>query len=353
VTPDATPLATFWSSPRSENKPDKASIRVSALRVESPARHLPAIICSLGRNSLDENRGVAIWSHALDSQSLEAIRELRRRGVRVLIETDTNLLDLQSVQVFGGLLRDKGLAGMARYIHRRCCEEADGALVATPAQVTAYERIGQDRRRQRKWSTYLAPNTIDPAEWPDPVKPNDGVFRIGFAGPGAHRWTDVRLIHDALAWSASQPYVQVVLMGFDARRWAPWLGRAWDFSYSYVPFTRDLSEYRRNLAVLDVGLCPQDPTDALRLYNSDTKALDYAAAGAFPIVSDLEPYRSWEGPASMARDAADFFRLVRWAVDNREEVKRRARQARAYVLAKRTIGANIWRWREACVGAAA
>jgi hypothetical protein len=48
------------------------------------------------------------------------------------------------------------------------------------------------------------------------------------------------------------------------------------------------------------------------------------------------------------RDADDFVRLVMWAVADRDVFAEQERAARAYVLAERTIGGNIWRWRDAC-----
>ena len=55
-------------------------------------------------------------------------------------------------------------------------------------------------------------------------------------------------------------------------------------------------------------------------------------------------------PGAVRRNAAEFLEHVRWAAENRAEVRERAQAAREFVLNTRTIDHTIGLWRRA-VGA--
>jgi glycosyltransferase involved in cell wall biosynthesis len=384
----AEPVATWWRSHTLGRYGASDDWRAIV-----PARHLPgAGPLLLGCDSLDEQRGdTAIWTILGGSATAiyDAIQEQRRQGLRVLVDLDDAAIDasfplilLPTNEMPSSLMRLRAAAFGAtattrtewRRRHADAIRAADGLIVSTAAVACSYAHLNAN--------AFVCPNSVDPDDWPDPVQPDDETFRIGFAGGHVGRVEDLELIRPALAWTSEQPDVEVVLLGTSpvkdltaaeqnaldaylieigshgisaafarhgqalasiAKRKA-----AWAFRYRQIAWTDDLHAYRRNLAVLDVGLCPTIPTD-WNIARSDSKALDYAMMGVLPICSDVEPYEPWRGgPMPLARDADDFLELVRWCVTHRDEVRALAHEAREYVLRERTIENNIHRWREAC-----
>jgi hypothetical protein len=373
------PLATWWRASR-----DHHMAAADDWRCAVPARWLPGARRWLAdlqmfswpdalERMVEAQVGTAaIFAIPASRPEAELIAALRDRGVRVLIESDEPVLDGSQPFVVvsdgqEGIGRE--LQAQMRDLHRQCVEEADGLVVSTERVANSYAHVGKP--------TFVCPSSVDPADWPKPQKPDDGIFRVGFAGSALFRIADLELAHAALSWAATQPGVEVVLMGADPtsqptpeegielgeldRRAAH--GRAkeiraaiaerqakWRFPHRFIP-TAPLAEYRRNLAQLDVGLCPVDVSaHEWAECGSDSKALDYAMSAVLPVCADAEPYRGWKWP--LVDGAQGFLDRVAWCVENRETVREHGRQWREAVLRERTIEANIGAWRDACgVGA--
>ena len=80
---------------------------------------------------------------------------------------------------------------------------ADGIIVSTPHLQRAYSRFNE---------VYLCPNSVDPDDWSEPEKIDDGVLRIGYAYSSSH-WYDLEYIFDALEYASRQKNVEVIMMG--------------------------------------------------------------------------------------------------------------------------------------------
>jgi hypothetical protein len=244
--------------------------------------------------------------------------------------------------------------------HRLICRDiADAIIVSTGVLRERYARFGKP--------VFVCRNGVMPEDWPGP-EPRDEVFRIGWAGSRSHMH-DLRLVERALSWAADQPGVEVVQLGSlpfrhlvsiegtgefhdDGREKAEMVWGAEKFPHRTVPWTDDLAEYRRNLvsAKIDLGLCPlrrNQWSDA----KSDLKALEYAVAGGCPAVSNSPAYRPWLGWELVADDEADWRKIVRWAVGNRDRVRDLAVEARDLVLRERSMHVLADEWKEAFEGA--
>jgi hypothetical protein len=358
-------------------------------RVRVPARRLPGAIVHAAEYEPGRQEGAAAVFRSLleTDRELKAIREAKRAGVRVLLDIEDNHLgedkpDLVTVKSNGvpsalSIFRPpvprreqvEQVLGDRNRRHNEAVALADGLIVTTPALQSVYA-FHPD--------VYVCANAVDPDDWPALEKPDDGIFRVGFAGSPSHA-DDVPLIGDALRWASQQPDVEVILLGFnprlltwrEARRqqelqrkerivewengepingvWA-FLRRvrerqeAWSFAYRQLPIMYDYDDYRRALALFDVGLCPLVETDWSRC-RSDSKALEYAMAGALPLCSNAEPYRGWRWP--LVDDAAGFAARLAWCLENRDQVRVMAAELRDAVLAERTISGMIAGWRAA------
>lgn len=314
------------------------------LRCTLPARHLPAIvrpdalvIATDSELLFPEHRGkAAVFQLAADVGAAFQAVAMRDSGIRVLVETDDNYLSSPGKQIrdrqqWGKEIRD-GRAHSAEG-HRWIAEQADGVIVTTEFLARQYRKVARE--------VFVCPNTVDPDDWPAPLKPDDGVLRIVWPASKSHG-ADAELVTRGLEWASRQPQVEVYVTGLDPR---------WPFKYGRIPWIDDLDAYRSHFRLFDIGVAPIKASP-FALGRSDLKALEYAMGGCAPILSDVAPYDLWTDGENCfkAADAKGFLRAIQQLVSNRDETKQLAAAARAYVLEQRTIQAQLHLWQEAIDG---
>lgn len=329
-------LATWW---------EQITPGTAYWRCLIPARHLPGKVCDLqfadlapdGRGEPHMPRqegGCAIWQYSGSKTRGALMSWQQEQGLRVLLEVDDNYLSPSDGKATPGWCKTdaeaSGVDHSTHEMHARCAAWVDGVVCATRPLADAYRRVNPN--------VFVCPNSVDPDDWAALDKPNDGVFRIGWAASGSHMM-DAHLVRRAFQWASRQDGVEVWFLGTPPSDWK--------FRLHNVPWTRDLAAYRLSLQSLDVGVCALTDTTWTRS-KSDVKCLEYSMAGALSICSNVPAYEPWKGgPCLWASSATDFERAIRWCVFHRDEVKEIARAAREHVLAERTIGKSIHLWREA------
>jgi hypothetical protein len=320
-------------------------------RCQLPARRLPAAV-QAGLPSLvgdlhlafPEHRGAAVLATPGDGARAVVAALLQERGVPVLVEVDDNYLGFASAHARAGWAERAGSGNRPSSTerHRSIAASADAVIVASEALGRLYRQVNDN--------VFVCPNAIEPADWPEPGQPDDGVVRVGWFASPSHV-DDRELVEPALEWASRQRGVEVIVMGVgrdaDGRSW-------WSFPHRHLPFDDDIGRYRRQLGLIDVGLAPIVPSD-WAVCRSDLKALEYAMAGACPVLSDVIPYADWRDEEGCLKAATsdDFLRAVKRLVAAPDEARALAREARARVLAERTVAATLWRWQEALAAAAA
>lgn len=328
-------LATWWL---------QAQPATNYVRCELPARYLPGQILNLDYEDLVQDgesfamprqKGAAIWPFS-GNRTRGALMALQQQnGTKVLLEVDDNYLVMWPHSHLGSEWRqapNNEVDDSSIDLHRKYATWVDGIICATEHLATIY-------RKHTPKPVYVCENTVDPRDWPEPARPSDGVLRIGWAASASHV-ADMPLIRRALLWASKQDGVEVHILGQLGAH------HGWGFKPKQVAWTDTLQDYRASLGILDVGVCPL-LNNAWSQGKSDLKALEYAMAGAFPIVSDVPAYQGWKGPTIRCDSAKSWERALRWVVLHRDEIKQLAAAAQAYVLANRTTESNIWRWREA------
>jgi len=314
-------VATFWA----EGAP-----AATYYRGEIPGRALPANIAypeTHDPRAYQAEGKPAVLQNPWSTEAVAAIEILSANGSPIVVDLDDNLLIEPAFikDVMPPFWTERNLTEtMPR--HRSIIDRADEVIATTPALADAYSKVHR--------SVSVIPHAIDPRDWEDIKKPADGVFRVGFAGSNAH-YDDFPLIEPACRWASDQPGVEVVVIGID-----PY----WNFPYTHVAGV-GLSQYRQELAKLDVGLCPLVRNE-WSICRSDGKPLEYTLAGAAVIASHAEPFIDWQAYAAIVQSADEFFEAVQWSVSNQDEVEAVAASAREYVLAERSISVAVTRWRE-------
>jgi glycosyltransferase involved in cell wall biosynthesis len=329
-----TTLATFYQ---------QATPGTAYWRCQVPSRALPGRSTSElwmrdtedGTVDFEDHEGAAVFQFPGSKDRALAILNLNAAGVRTLVETDDNYLDTRDSAIRGraGWVLEIGKGPHSVQGHRWCVENASGVIVTTEELAKLYRELNPN--------VYVCPNSIDTDDW-DPAwgKPDDGVFRIGWFASMSHD-RDERLIRRALSWASRQPDVEIVTMGYQP---------PWEFRRKVIPWSNDIGVYHRMMCQLDVGVSPVVRT-GWAVCRSDLKALEYAMAGALPLLSAEPPYDPWrDKPALFAHSEKDFEQQVKWCVKNRDEVRAMAAEAKAYVMGERLIGHKVGLWREAVAG---
>ena len=337
------PLATWWV---------QLSPGTTYWRTIVPARHLPGqalhfrhsdlTIDDEGRVLVPRQRGVAIWQFVGVARRALIMAHQQEQGVKVLMEVDD--LYLRNPPISGGN-PGKWKTTLSRTddtehsypAHRRIVRWVDGVIVATEELAVRYEQATSA-------PIYHCPNSIDLDDWPghseglrsrlgDASEP----LVIGYAGSGSHLH-DITLVERGLDWAWRESNVKLTMLG----------QHAWRFPHDEIPWTDDLAQYRRNLRVLDVGLCPLKRSD-WHDCKSDIKPMEYLLSGVVPIVQRDSPcYRDWVDVVPSATTEKDWLKAIRWAVQSpREELQDAWQRGYDFLLQHKLIDQHITKWRAA------
>jgi len=289
-----------------------------------------------GLDICDVNEGVAIWQILCNFARLGWVRRLLNHGVPVWAETDDDYTRWDETVANGDWVAGMPEPGnpyqASVELHRRAMQLVEGIIVSTDRLAEVYADLNPN--------VHVCPNSVDPDDWDEPVE-RDDTFRVMWMASASHR-VDQRIIGSALEWAAKQDGVEVVVVGSAFQ----------ELDLVRVPWMRSLEEYRSKMVELapDVGVCPVRDTLFAR-GKSDLKALEYAMAGAMPVISKLDPYDPWRhlvGDACQeAQTVEEWFEVLRWSVENRDTVREMAKRAREHVLASRTIEATKPAWANA------
>lgn len=328
-------LATWWV----QNTPG-----TRYWRAEIVARHLPGRWVELEERdlSIDEHgepffprqRGAAIWQYPGSGGRGLLMAEMQSQGIPVFVEVDDCYMmppkHMPYARSDWATRIDRGAKDAGQHsfeAHRKLCEFADGVICATEPLADMYSRLNDN--------VHVCPNSAELADW-SPEWTHDGKVKVGYSGSDSHLY-DVRLVDRALRWASDVAEV-----------WKIGLTRVnWVFPHQIAPWADSLEQYRRNLKVLDVGLCPLKSSTWADC-KSDIKAIEYTLSGALPIVQhDTPVYADWHSIVPTATTEKDWLKRVKWAVNSPDEVHELWLGALDFVLKNKLITQHIHTWREA------
>ena len=285
------------------------------------------------------DEGAIVWQFLGDDGRSRIALQLKRQGVRTLLEVDDTYLRVAPPLYgkHGAWTRThaEAVENGTHYsveMHRKVVPLVDGIVCSTPWLAEQYAELNPN--------VYVCPNSILPEDWEGFERTESDVLRIGYYGSPSHA-RDFPLVKKALKWAARQKDVEIVMAGFAP---AGWSGKR-------IEWEDNLFEARKGLGHLDVGLAPlvENPWSTGK---SDLKAMEYAMAGVMPVMQDAEPFRPWAeiGWPYMPSTEAEWGDVIQTVVRDRDRVKGTAALAKAYVLRERTIEKNIDAWRSAVRG---
>lgn len=334
--PDTEPLATWWR---------QLTPGTFYWRCLLAARHLPGRVNALRATDFvvgedDEPRllrqhGASIWQFSGNATRALIMAQTQAHGIKVLMEVDDNYLvpppHIPNTRSSWTTTLDRTeLDHYSHQAHRRIVQWVDGVIVSTPYLADVYTKA-------TSVPVFVCPNSVDPDDWPE-IEPRERTVTVGYAGSASHQY-DLHLVERALD-SAHRSGARLVKLGAGTA--------GWRWPHKQVPWTDDLAAYRRSLQNIDIGLCPvrRGPWQDGK---SDIKAMEYVMAGAIPIVQRDSPcYQDWASRTLSANSKTDWDKAVREALsltpDERHSLWAGLHD---WVMAEKTIGSHIHKWREA------
>lgn len=248
-----------------------------------------------GLTSYPGHEGAAVWVRPdlVRATHAKAMRELH--GVFTIAETDDNYVAPMHQNVY---MRSNGFDEKARLDHMKSVASMNRIVFSTDRLRNEYfaamkEAFGKHRLPDMT----VCRNHVFLDDWPL-REDYDGPVRVGWMGSPSHLW-DVNLVWGAMLW-ASRAGAKTYMVGYDPvnpehevtteksrsniREWGK-------VGFEYIPWVKMDGTSRLRLP-LDIGLAPLQST-RFTLGKSDIKAIEYAIAGAAPIVQNNEVFRDW------------------------------------------------------------
>lgn len=256
----------------------------SYVRAQIPAKYLPGIcVDSIRDNPTPEQLDLEFPNRAVIFQyptlhTLPLINRVRKTGRGVYADCDDDYTNPElttylkaSVKYDPGYARIANLWKSQRRYHRNIVSSLDGIIVSTPELAERYSRINGN--------VFLALNTVDPNDWPEAIKFDDGITRVGYAC-GSQHGPDTEIIYESFKELSRRDDVEIIMIGLDPN---------WDFEYRHVGYTRSMQVYRDILSILDIGVAPLQDT-SFNHCKSDLKWLEYTMAYCATVAQNQRAY---------------------------------------------------------------
>lgn len=286
----------------------------------------------------------SVFQRPVQDTVADTLEGVKASGGRVVVELDDNVAAMNYLNPLTGQFGRASVKALARAI-----KAADAVTVSTVPLADSL----------RKWNKHIAviPNAIDPADFPEVVRPDDGVVRVGWAGSVTH-YVDLRVALPALKELARRKDVELHMFGFD-----PWdqpkaghlmeRPSGWKIAsgvrYCYHGWAKEIRDHYANIACLDVALAPLNPS-VFNDSKSAVKWIEHAAHGTAMVLCDARPYADVVAHGAtgfLARTPADWRKYLTRLVDDRRLRESIGGAARADVLARHTMAQRAPLWREA------
>jgi glycosyltransferase involved in cell wall biosynthesis len=284
----------------------------------------------------DKDADVVVMQRPMHRQIIEQhIPALQAAGKAVVVEIDDDFGALPFNNLAFITTHPKRDPNMNAHWLSRACKLADLVTCTTPALARRYAAHGRYA---------VIPNYV-PARYLEIPHTGDG-NTIGWAGNLHYHPHDLGACGRAVLHVLdSEPGTR--FLGIGDERIATALAIP-DDTAIHQPFV-PLEEYPRMLAKLDVGIVPLEDT-AFNQAKSCLKMLEYAACGAYPVVTptpdNLRLHNTY-GLGSTARKPKEWQRVIARTLHDKDAMHAAAQQARTVIAEHLTYERNSQQWLDA------
>ena len=249
------------------------------------------------------HEGTAVWTRPDLAMATLAKAMREKLGWRTVSEIDDNYLCDPRLNVF---LRGNRFDKKGQIDHLKASASHNAMVFSTGWLRDRYARVLRKEmgfRRNTLPELHVCRNNVDEADWPKRVD-RDGPVRVGWMGSPSHVW-DVGLAWPALM-HARNLGCETWMVGYDPTN--PWgsmgkdipeqmspeakrkIGQWRKVGFRHIPWVKP-GRYHRFPLPFDIGLAPLQNNDFTN-GKSDVKAIEYAIAGAAPILWNTPVYNA-------------------------------------------------------------
>ena len=261
----------------------------------------------------------------------DAIRLLKARGVKVVVDMDDDLAAIHPGSIAWRSYHPKTSNGHSWHAVTESCRLADLVTVTTPQLARRYGAHGR---------VAILPNVV-PDSYLDADHPDSTM--IGWSGTVATHVGDLQRVGPAIA--------TLVRSGVTFATVGPPDGVAKDLGLSSQPRSSgpvSIDQYPSTVAQFGIGIAPL----ARSIFNeakSRLKPLEYSALGVPWVGTPTEDYRLFHeqtGVGQLAERPKDWLRCLKRLVNDDEFRLEQSSKGREAARAH-TFSATAWRWAEA------
>jgi len=333
-------MFTWWTNP---------TPGIKYVRADLPSRALGGVELDFARELFNAEYGGDLWMN--HPRNTPGIWQLVSNYVRLVAFREQQLFAPAYLEIDDDYTKMYPEYGAKRWVefdyqtedlttssvecHRYVAEIAHGIIVSTPYLRERYLELNDN--------VFVCRNSVDPADWPEippSVERDPDTFVIMFAG--SPRVQDLMQVRRGMEWAAKQPGVTCYMVHDLKLNFKGVVQAGWK------PFENN--QYFNYLSSIkpDISLRPLQTTHFARS-KSDLKILEGAMAGAYSIVQAWEPYSEWikEDRVMWAASEKDWEKQIKYAVNNRDEIRHKADELRKHVIATRSIDVVKQDWIDA------
>lgn len=277
---------------------------------------------------LVEAADVIVLPFIHDWDFFSVIEDRRARGQVTVFEANDYFYDIQPWNPIGAQWQDRSVQ-----------EEYRHYMAAADAVQTSTEELGRRWKASARRVAVFANHLGEIPPLSERAKPSGGPLTIGWGGSPGHFADWYHFAPLLEKWLAAHPDVHLAVM---CNEFAKPFIQIPPERYHFTSFG-SMTEYRKFLPTLDIGLAPLLPSEYNRC-RSDVKFLEYASHGVAGIYANLEPYResvSHGATGLLYRTETEFIEHLD-ALASDERVRQRIRrQAYEYVSRERRMRDHI------------
>jgi glycosyltransferase involved in cell wall biosynthesis len=299
----------------------------------------------------------AVWTRPEVALAATHIRAMRTQlGLRTVAEVDDNYVGNPRLNPF---LHSNRFDDTRQAQHLKALASMDGIIVTTPLLRDIYfKALRKAYGKRHVPPIHVCGNHLFPDDWPVRVE-RDGPVRVGWMGSPAHVW-DVDDAWPAML-HARNLGCDTYMVGYnpaDPDDFAIETERAlaktkqWARAITHhVPWQK-LDGTRRLALPFDIGLAPLKHNH-FTMGKSDIKAIEYAIAGAAPVLANTPVYnRTWRHGETclLASSPGQMLECVDLLIRQPALRERIVEAAQQYVREERDITRHTDEWKEAILG---
>lgn len=297
---------------------------------------------------------IVIFHRPEDKNKLKLARILKKTGKKIVFDNDDTYLDVGNFKFTEYLDKERFNRGMKSLNEsiNDFIKEADLVTCTTEFLKKEYEKLNSN--------VVVLPNCIDPFYFPDPLKNDTDVVRIGITG-SVGITSDVEVLRPIIEHYHKDPRVKLVLFSLPPAKHDRLTRELYSEEYKYwesvniewQPFVSAEEYYNTlNELKLDMVIIPRGDN----YFNRCKSNLKFLENSMLEIPSICQAFSTNDSPYQinpndrkhliLATNTEDWINKIEFLINHKEERKEMGRKAREYVQKTYDIALHADKWKK-------